>query len=245
MSEKKRILTQQERDQAQREEAMRAFRAAGKREETVKQSPEPGLSGARENEHYSNGCQGHDPHDVDARGGNQSDARAPSGDEGKAGAPFDAAKITVREGERSAAVEARLSSWEETARADAQANGGVVPPKVTGLGRHAAARLKHVETDVPPPSDTESLLNGLIAECRFLMHEVAFNSARLTYDPEDRIRFLGSAESMARAAATVGDTIGRLRAHGAPPVATHRHELVYMHVQSPSPGGEATESENQ
>ena len=260
MSEKRRILTEQERDQARRVEEMRAFRAVEQHPEAVKQSAEGGLSGARENAHYSAGCQGHDPHDVDARGGNQSDARAPADGEGeaRAEAPFDPAKVTVRQGENSARIEAGLSEWEEEVRADAKANGGVVPPKVSGRSLYTAVRLKNADTDVPPPSDTEALLNGLIAECRFLMHEVTFNSARLTYDPNDRILFLNSAESMAITATKVADAIGRLRNVGAPPPAPaapqeRRQRITVEHIQTVAPSpqrgeggkGRSPESENQ
>ena len=260
MSEKGRILTEQERDSARRVEEMRAFGAAGQRREAVKQSLEHTLSGGRESEHYSGGCQGHDPHDVDARGGNQSDARAPADGEGeaRAEAPFDPARVTVRQGEDSARVEAGLSEWEEEVRADAKANGGVVPPWVTGRSEYTAVRLKHANTEVPPPSDTEALLNGLIAECRFLMHEVTFNSARLTYDPNDRILFLNSAESMAITATKVADAIGRLRNVGAPPPAPaapqeRRQRITVEHIQTVAPSpqrgeggkGRSPESENQ
>ena len=68
----------------------------------------------------------------------------------------------------------------------------------------------------------------------------------MTYDADDRIRFLSAAESMALTAAKIGDTVGRLRGGGTPVVETRRHELVYTHIQTtpPSPLGEA-KSENQ
>ena len=82
-------------------------------------------------------------------------------------------------------------------------------------------------------ADTETLLNGLIEECRYLLREVAFNSARLTPDADDRIRFLSSAESLVLTSAKVADTIGRLR--GGSPVEEHRHRVIYEHAQTPSP----------
>jgi len=93
------------------------------------------------------------------------------------------------------------------------------------------------EQPVLPPSaaDTEALLNGLIEECRFLLREVAFNSARLTPDADDRIRFLNSAESLVVTSTKVADAIGRLRANGSPRTEEHRHRLIYEHVQAPSP----------
>jgi hypothetical protein len=148
------------------------------------------------------------------------------------------ASTTVRQGKNNAEIEAYLDELEESVAADAAAHGGVVPPKITGAGMYPTARLKNVGKTAAQPSDTEAELNGLIAECRFLLHEVAFNSARLTYDPNDRIRFLTAAESLALTAAKVGDTIGRLRAAKLGPsssVETRRHELVYVHAQTSSP----------
>lgn len=144
---------------------------------------------------------------------------------------------TVRRGENRMEVEASLAEWEEGVAADAAANGGVVPPKTSGRSMYPTVRLKNVGRRSAPASDTETELNGLIAECRFLLHEVAFNSARLTYDPDDRCRFLSVAQGLARTAAKVGDTVARLRTarNGAAPVETHRHEIVYTRGQSPSP----------
>ncbi len=157
--------------------------------------------------------------------------------------PAVCARVKVRGTKDDAGSEEILQVWEKGVRLDAAANGGVVPPKVSHHGINAAVRLTPAkpQSSRPPPSDTESELNGLIAECRFLMREVAFASACLTYDPGDRIRFLSAAESMARTAATIGDTVGRLRGGGAPVVESRRHELVYTHVQvpPPSPLGEA------
>ncbi len=93
-----------------------------------------------------------------------------------------------------------------------------------------------------PPSacDTETLLNGLIEECRFLLREVAFNSARLTPNVDDRVRFLSSAESLALTGAKIADTVVRLRASGSEHAEEHRHRLIYEHVKtaSPPPPGE-------
>jgi len=84
--------------------------------------------------------------------------------------------------------------------------------------------------------NTEALLNGLIAECGALLRDVAFRSACLTPDAGDRIRFLTAAENLALTGAKIADSVTRLRAGGAPPVETHRHEMVFTHVQTtPSP----------
>jgi cation transport regulator ChaB len=155
--------------------------------------------------------------------------------------------VTVRRGDQSDRIEAQLPAWEKAVRTDAKANGGVVPPETSGRSLKHVIRFKQVPAAAPQPLDTESELNALIAECRFLVHEVAFNSARLTYDPDDRIRFLGSAESLAITATKVADAIGRLRSAGQPQpqaIDLHRHELVYTHVQT-SPSPRPAESENQ
>jgi hypothetical protein len=81
--------------------------------------------------------------------------------------------------------------------------------------------------------DTETLLNGLIEECRFLLREVAFNSARLTPNVDDRVRFLSSAESLAMTGAKIADTVVRLRAGSS--AEEHRHRVIYEHAQPPSP----------
>jgi hypothetical protein len=80
--------------------------------------------------------------------------------------------------------------------------------------------------------DTETLLNGLIEECRFLLREVAFNSARLTPNADDRVRFLSSAESLAMTGAKIADTVVRLRAGSSGE--EHRHRVIYEHAQTPS-----------
>lgn len=156
------------------------------------------------------------------------------GKEDEASQSFD--RIKVRGTDDDAKMEAALSAWENTVRRDAAANGGVVPPKVSGFSQNETVRLLETAKARPQADDTETELNGLIAECRFLMHDVAFASACLTYDPEDRIRYLTAAQNLALTAAKVADTIGQLR-HGVPaaPVQTRRHELVYMRAEDPSP----------
>jgi hypothetical protein len=84
----------------------------------------------------------------------------------------------------------------------------------------------------PSASDTETQLNGLIEECRFLLREVAFNSARLTPNVDDRIRFLSSAESLAITGAKIADTVVRLRAGSS--AEERRHRVIYEHAQTPS-----------
>jgi hypothetical protein len=142
------------------------------------------------------------------------------------------ARVKVRGTPDDAETERALQSFENSVRADAEANGGVVPPQASQLFDKTVARLTGDPAPPPVPSDTETELNGLIAECRYLMREIAFNSARLTYDPDDRIRFLSSAESLALTAAKIGRSVAQIRAAGREPgaVETHRHEMVYTHV---------------
>jgi hypothetical protein len=91
------------------------------------------------------------------------------------------------------------------------------------------------------PFDTETLLNDLIVECRSLLRDVAFRSACLTPDADDRIRFISAAESLAITAAKVGETIAHLRTGGTPAIEEHRHRMIYEHTQTtvapPSPPG--------
>ncbi|MDR3527337.1 MAG: hypothetical protein P4L57_08650 [Rhizomicrobium sp.] len=148
--------------------------------------------------------------------------------------PVDAAacaRIQIRGTADDAAAETKQARWERDVRTDAAANGGMVPPYASGQGHSKAVRL-FASKPLPTPADTETELNGLIAECRFLMREVAFVSACLTYDPEDRIRYMTSAQNMALTGAKVGDTVAKLRGGGEPAVETRRHELVYTHVQA-------------
>ena len=220
MSEPKRPLTGQEMDQAQRVEAMRAYRA----EQAAAQQPPAASETAAK-----------------AEPSPSSAAADEAADRAKC------ARVKVRGTKDNDATEERLTIWEKGVQTDAAANGGVVPPKSSGRSDNVVVRLKDESGALPPPGDTETELNGLIAECRFLMREIAFNSARLTYDPDDRIRFLSAAQSMALTAAKIGKTVAQLRGAGeARGVETHRHEMIYTHVQAPPPSPQgAAESANQ
>jgi hypothetical protein len=163
------------------------------------------------------------------------DAAAKDRADKNAATPENFARIKVRGTKNDAESEEILQAWEKTVGMDAAANDGMVPPKATNCFDNAVARLN----GAPPPatldpSDTETELNGLIAECRFLMREIAFNSARLTYDAGDRIRFLSSAQSMALTAAKIGKTVAQLRAAGAPPPPSEefRQRITVEHVQT-------------
>jgi len=145
----------------------------------------------------------------------------------------DYARIKVRCTKDDAKLERDLSAWEKDVRLDAAVNGGIVPPAVSGFSERHTVRLFNADKRLPPPADTETELNGIIAECRFLMREVAYASACLSYDPGDRLRYLGAAESLAITATKVGRTVAKLRRRDKPQrVEMHRHEMVYTHVQA-------------
>ena len=62
--------------------------------------------------------------------------------------------------------------------------------------------------------DTEYLLNGLIAECHYMMRELALPTAAETKEGDQRARFIATAMELARTGASVGKAIAKLRAAG-------------------------------
>jgi hypothetical protein len=156
----------------------------------------------------------------------------------------DFAGVKVRGTKNDAETDAILRAFEKTVQADAAVNGGVVPPKASF--KYDDKTIVRLTGEAPPPpatSDTETELNGLIAECRYLMREIAFNSARLTYDADDRIRFLASAQGLALTASKIGRTVAQIRAAGVapPPTEERRQRITVEHVQI-GPGGGGTPS---
>jgi len=152
--------------------------------------------------------------------------------------------------DRPPAEPAPNASVPNTGAADASApNAGeeefLVPLGSPSGGRAGAAAEPLRLADPPSPPDppgppdpaavTETLLNSLIEECRYLLHEVAFHSACLASDPGDRIRFLAAAQELAVAGATVGKVVARLRSSKGSPQPEQVHRLVYEHVQTPPP----------
>ena len=141
---------------------------------------------------------------------------------------------------RKAAGEPEISAadvakhWEDEVRAEAAANSGVVNT-VLGPFYEDHQRLVRLP-DVKPSaaaSDTEALLNGLIEDCRFLIREVAFHSARLTPDAQHRLQFLSSAQTLAVTGAKVGRTIAKLRQDKPPEPEENRYRMIIEHVQNP------------
>jgi len=147
--------------------------------------------------------------------------------------------------------ESKIRTWEGQMRQYADQNGGLVPPKPSpkpySTKRHVRlldpAREFASPAREPALPDTEALLNALIEESRFLMHEVAFHSMRLTSDADDRLRFMSAAESMAITGAKVGESVARLRGGGTTVVEERRQHMLVEHVQrvvatQPAPEGE-------
>ena len=87
---------------------------------------------------------------------------------------------------------------------------------------------------IPVAEDAEAELTGIIAECRFLMREMAFHSARLTPNPEVRVQFIDSACRLAEAGARVAEGVARLRG-GPGPVEESRKTLTYEVVHRTAP----------
>lgn len=135
--------------------------------------------------------------------------------------------------------EDEVREWETAVKAEADRHSGVVLQRLGPFYEddNRLVRLPDVKA-APSPADTETLLNGLIEDCRFLIREVAFHSARLTPDPNDRLRFLSSAESLASTGAKIATAIATLRAGPKPePVSENRYRMIVEHVQSAPPGG--------
>jgi hypothetical protein len=157
-------------------------------------------------------------------------------------------------GEPREGKDARIVQWEDEMRRYADENGGLVPARLSGLfddgrrqvrltdGRAETAACSSPLAPSAAPSDTEKLLNGLIEECRALLRDVAFRSACLTPDADERIRFLTAAQNLATTGANVGKVVARLRGPNAPVVEERRHRMIYEHTQTtvapPSPRGD-------
>jgi hypothetical protein len=82
---------------------------------------------------------------------------------------------------------------------------------------------------------TEEMLKGLIAECHFLMRNVALPTICVSRDAMIRRDFLGSAMELARTGAFVAETIGHLQ-HGSVREIRQRHEVV--RGTAPTPEGQ-------
>jgi hypothetical protein len=85
-------------------------------------------------------------------------------------------------------------------------------------------RGEAVEAEAPFPTpertiiaregDTEYLLNGLIAECHYMMRELALPTAARTTQADQRVQFISVAIDLAQTGASVGKAVAKLRAAG-------------------------------
>jgi hypothetical protein len=108
-----------------------------------------------------------------------------------------------------------------------------VPKIAPDIGRDAPFTHARVR-NIPRDGDTEDLLNGLIAECHFLMREVALPSAVQVHDAVTRAQFLNTAMSLAETGAKVGRIVAKLRSAGAVTELRQRH-IVEQVVVTPAP----------
>ena len=124
-----------------------------------------------------------------------------------------------------------IEQWETEVEAEAAAHGGTLPPEIPPYFSPNKRLVRLPDVQAPAPSgDTEIILNGLIEDCRMLIREVAFHTARLTPDPDIRLRALTTAQTLAVAGATVGKTVAVLRKRKENKSET-RHRMIVEHVQ--------------
>ena len=75
-------------------------------------------------------------------------------------------------------------------------------------------------------ADSESLLNALLGDCHTLIREVAFQTARLTPDPDIRLRSLTAAQTLLMAGAKVGEAVATVKASQKPRAEETRHRMI-------------------
>lgn len=80
----------------------------------------------------------------------------------------------------------------------------------------------------PVLQDTEAQLGALIAECHHMIREVALPAAATARNDLERRLYLSSAIELVRIAATVADTVGRLRGGSA---AEHRQRITVERIE--------------
>jgi hypothetical protein len=119
--------------------------------------------------------------------------------------------------------EASLRAWEKERLADAEGREGrLVPlvkpdpfvaekPHVPRMAKPKEKTAARYEPCNDVLDDAETELTAVIAECRYFMREMAFESARLTPDARDRLSFIESARKLAETSAAVGKSIAPLR----------------------------------
>ncbi|MEI9930788.1 MAG: hypothetical protein WDM89_09605 [Rhizomicrobium sp.] len=120
--------------------------------------------------------------------------------------------------------EASLRAWEKERLGDAETRESRLAPfdtrdpyeysVDTRVPRVAAPKEKVARRYEPQPDvldDAETELTAVIAECRYFMREMAFESARTTPIANDRIRFIESARTLAETSAALGKSIAIVR----------------------------------
>ena len=140
-------------------------------------------------------------------------------------------RLWAKEERREAREDDLRRHWEEAYTAGVEKRGGLAalkpepPPPPRGSFLTPPPDPEHwplpqvPQTDGParyrkpasPPDDAETELAAVIAECRYFMRGVAFESARMTPSVADRLNFIASACRLAEASAKVGKSAAGLR----------------------------------
>jgi len=120
--------------------------------------------------------------------------------------------------------EALLRAWEKERLADAETREGRLAPfdnrdpyeyrvdkRVPRIAVPVEKSARRYEPCTDALDDAETELTAVIAECRYFMREMVFESARTTPIVDDRIRFLESARSLAEVSAKVGYSVASVR----------------------------------
>jgi hypothetical protein len=89
--------------------------------------------------------------------------------------------------------------------------GSGLRPPVPRLAKPKEKSVRRYEPPADAPDDAETELTAVIAECRYFMREMAFESARLTPDANNRLSFIESARNLAETSAAIGKSLAGLR----------------------------------
>ena len=120
--------------------------------------------------------------------------------------------------------DASLRAWEKERLADAEGREARLVPfddrepykycvdqRVPRVAPPKAKTARRYEPHADVMDDAETELTAVIAECRYFMREMAFESARTTPIASDRLRFIESARTLAETSAAVGKSIASVR----------------------------------
>jgi hypothetical protein len=120
--------------------------------------------------------------------------------------------------------EASLRAWEKERLADAEGREARLVPfddrepykycvdqRVPRVAPPKAKAARRYEPHADVMDDAETELTAVIAECRYFMREMAFESARTTPIASDRLKFIESARTLAETSAAVGKSIASVR----------------------------------